>query len=311
MALSLSNADLGLVQAALARILAPLDYADSVAWREDVAQALRPLFGAEIVQLYLGLPGEPFVYVDGLDEAAARDYVEHYIGGDIVAPILYHRRRDVYTTHGLLAEVGAETMARYQRSETFHDWYRPNRFLYGAGLFVYDPAAPPSEGAGTAEDEAAADEAAGDWEAGDAEASVPPNFEALRVQLDLGWSTWEPSGSEARLRALLQLLQPAFAASAGQLGRLAAARADLAALLDGLGHPLRVVGADGRVLHETPALAALLDADPEPARLPPTSTPTPRSRSARSSPTTACDRTATPSASRTPPRPPAGPSAAS
>lgn len=71
----------------------------------------------------------------------------------------------------------------------------------------------------------------------------------------------------ARGLALLRALVPAFTAGAETLGRFSAQRGALARTLDALGLALLVVDANGRELHRTPALAALLAGDPEGARL--------------------------------------------
>lgn len=66
---------------------------------------------------------------------------------------------------------------------------------------------------------------------------------------------------------LLRLLFPAFEAGVAAQLRFGHHRADLLNLLDAMGEPAAVHAPDGRLVHETPALAALLDAEPQAAAL--------------------------------------------
>jgi DNA-binding NarL/FixJ family response regulator len=93
---------------------------------------------------------------------------------------------------------------------------------------------------------------------------------AVNLQTTTGLYVWRPHGGRRfgpRELGLLTLLAPSFHAGVDAERRYRAARGALLATLDGLGQAVLVCDTRGSAVHETPALAGLLAADPERATL--------------------------------------------
>ena len=231
MTLSLSAADLARFAAALQALAAPLDHGDFDAWRSQVNTHLKALIGAD--GAVFNVPHEVSlrpVFSDDYPGAPPEEYLA-----------LFRPIDEKYRVNDRLACLGVSTRRdfwrpiwqEYVQSIYYNEFLLPNRMLDAIIL-----AAP---------------------------VTVNGARESIQVLIQRGSTADPPFGEQEK--ALLRMLHPAFQAGMEAWLRLGAQREALAGALDALGVALALVGLDGRVLHQTPALTALLQAAPERERL--------------------------------------------
>lgn len=232
MAFTLSLADLQALDAAQTALLSPLDHETPEAWADAVIGSVQTLVGAENVVVLVADAGErPLYRAEPFPDDDIHHCVETY-GLTDLNRLWFTRLGGRTAVSGDLWAVEGASRAAYLRSETFNDFYRPRR-IHASGYMAVDVERGKSGGA----------------------------------LLHLSADRWDHPIDSDRTRALLRLLWPAFEASVRWLGRLGAHRASLLATLDGTGLAALATDADGHVVHETPALAALLAENPERAHV--------------------------------------------
>lgn len=131
MSLSLSSADVGRVEAALAVLLSPLAFESLDRWRSAVRRLVEPLVGADKSTFLLPLAGETLIQCDDADVATYESYRAHYIHLDTGFHV---RRREL----GLEVHNGwiLYDPVEFMRSELYNDWGAPGRMFEPMGITV-------------------------------------------------------------------------------------------------------------------------------------------------------------------------------
>jgi DNA-binding CsgD family transcriptional regulator len=221
---SVGAGDLTQLRATLTTLLTPLDDPSAAAWRRRVANALQQLIGADGCAVMLHVPGEPH----GIG-------VGQWDGLQSVVDTWSDRYLDRNPLDVRRQRLGARVWTRFglmsptdfYRSAYYNEWCRPSGNLDSAGMSAPVPGDDKAEG-------------------------------TLFVTADAA-RRFDRGGREEQL---LRLLQPAFAAGIAMLVLSRSWQEALGSALDLAGTPLAIVRPDGELLHATPALLALVAAQP-------------------------------------------------
>lgn len=228
---TLTAADQARFAAALEALLSPLAHPDPDAWRREVNRRLVALIDAESAAFDLSGPdGMRSVYSEEYPDPVPDEYVAMH------RPMNErYGLNERFARHGVLTkqEIWASAWGEYLRSPYRNEFLTPYRMYQGIGI-------------GTR-----------------LEATAGP---AMAVIILMRNTPTAPPLAE-REKSLLQMLLPAFRAGVSVGVRHAGLRGVLAGALDRLGSALAVVDLSGHTLHRTPGLQALLQADPESARI--------------------------------------------
>lgn len=215
--------DVSRLDAALEALLDPLS-GDADGWRGRVNPICRELLRGDCASFLLPLPGMQWVYTKQFPQETARRYP---------ALMRVNEQRYGLITRQIRLGVWNRRLEygphydRILRSPYYQDYLVPVRAFDAIGLTMA--------------------------------AGGPGEYASLMLHHD------HPTRRRFGRRGLtiLRLLFPAFRAGVDSFMRLASARQRLAATIDDLGEPMLVLSAQGRVLHRTPALQALLRLDPQ------------------------------------------------
>ena len=227
MPVSLTSSDLAHLGEAVRLLVSPFDHGDVDGWRSAVLAHLRPLLGADSAALLLPAPGAPPFYSNEQD----LDEINRY--PDVPPPPpaggVPALVRSAQLGVATLEMVYGDDLPAYERSVHYNEHAAPHRSH--DTLAVSD-----LMGAGPA---------------------------------SLHFWHGRPTGPRFGDRevALLRVLRPAFQAGTGSAVRWARQHGSLVDALDGLGQAAAVADVDGRLVHVTPGLEALLDAEPDPGAL--------------------------------------------
>ena len=222
MTLCLSNADVKAVQSAVVTLASALDFESVDAWAAQAMRDVTAVLGAD--KAYFALPTADAVHTAAMGERAddgMAAYLSYYWRTDFV---LMSRR----------AEMGLEVYHRdmlYQpgemaRDELHNDWCIPHGLHDTLGMgFDVEPG------------------------------------QKLPALLHVYHHRSSSKSFGDRGVQLMQLLLPSFKAGVAAWRTLYERRQALASALDVLGAAMAMFDADGAMLHRTPALTALLQAD--------------------------------------------------
>lgn len=239
MSVVLSTSDLEQLTAAIELLVSPLQHESTDDWRRAVNRHLSALLGADSAGFMMPVSNGLFLYSEEHDPAELAKYP-----GLLPPPM-----RDGTPLWTRFLQLGAGTL-----EET-----------YGADFHLYTGSAYYNEfaGANGAHDTLMAAFALDPAASPDGTCGALPPIAALQF-----WHS-SPTGRKfgARETALLRVLRPAFRAGTEASLRLDGQRAALLGVIDALDEAILVSDIDGRAVHETPALARLLGADPESAKL--------------------------------------------
>lgn len=231
MPLTLSSADLDAVSQAMRLLVSPFAYDSIDAWRSAVNRHLREL-------LYADSAGFLLPIADGLalysDEHSPEDMARY---PDLTPPSLadgtpvWKRGLELEVT--TLEQVYGQDLDRYLQSPYYNEFAAPGKAHFPVAMaYLLDEA----------------------------------EFSSLTC---LQFWHSRPGGRRFGDRevALLRLLFPAFQAGVASVLRWRAQRDNLLHMLDSFGQPALIGNRAGRVVHVTPSLETVLEADPERARL--------------------------------------------
>lgn len=227
MTLTLSSADLGQVEHALATILSPLSFETSTEWADAVMAACQPLFKADHMLFGHPLDGQFVMQGQGprIEEAVdayLADYWRVDPGMSVRRPALgltiYHRDH-VYDRYDL------------PRTMLYHEWCVPYRLLDKIGIAA----------------EGALDRTA-------IFAGAPPLPPLLHF-----FRSHDGTADEARDRlGLLAIIKPSLMSALRTIGQFRARRTELMAFFDATPLGVLIVDLEGRSLYENAAFATLL-----------------------------------------------------
>lgn len=227
MPLTLSDADLAQLTAALGALVSPLDHASVDVWRSSVNSNLKPLLGADSAGFLLPVENGLMLYSDEHDPAELARYQDYPPPPLIDGMSLWERM--VRERVGTLSRMYGEHYHLYTRSPYYQEY----------------------AGANGAHDTLAASTSLGSLEA--------------RGMASMHFWHAKPHGRlfGDRELAILKLLYPAFQAGVDAEVRWGSRRSELLNAIDALGHAVMVCDLAGRVVHQTPALTSMFAADSE------------------------------------------------
>lgn len=215
-----ADADLRRVEPLQQALLSPLDHDSIDHWRGEVNRALRTVFDSDAAMFQLDLDGAALQYSAEFDPAHMEEYVQEQMPTFARNQRLYQRAARLGA--GNRSILWAGDLDWLYESEYFHELIRP--------MYAFDPlwAAAPMEG-------------------GRYPAMLHTYHDRRRTRRYFG----------AADVALMRLVQPALKAAVETLGRTVAHRNSLTAVLDSRRDASLVYDLDGRLLHQTPSVAAL------------------------------------------------------
>ena len=229
--LTLSAEDQARFAAALQTLLAPLDYGGLDAWRSAANEQLKALVGADAAVFELPRSASPRpVFTEDYPDAPPEEYLA-----------LHWPLAEKYGIMERIVRLGVATgeerwrpaWEEYLGSAYLNEFLLPHRMFHAVALA----------------------------------ASTRAEGTSGVSQVILHRTTATAPAFGEREKALLRLLHPAFWSGVETWLRLGAHTAVLAAALDEIGVALALVALHGGVLHQTPALTALLQGEPERERL--------------------------------------------
>lgn len=229
MSLRLSAAELRAIARVSRVLVAPLDHPSPDGWRRAVNDALRDLFGADAAMFLLAGAGPALIYSDEIPPDPLTQFPE--LQPPPTADGSTVLERAVADGVSTIDSVYRTRDHGYFRSGYYNEYMRPagaDHLLSLSHTFV--------------------------------RGAVDP-LQLGNVQLTRGPAGVRPFGERDRLVA--SLVHPAFVVGLETLRRFATARTALLDMLDGLAQAVLVLDREGRAVHETPALAALLAQDPD------------------------------------------------
>ncbi len=230
-----SSADLARLEAASRTLLSPLAAPDADAWRREAIAAASALLGADC-GLFM-LSSAPQVHVsDTTDPAFLAVYDQHVAEVTAAGPRLSDAVMQRWVDERRRVGQEVVTNALADRLLAPHGVGLRDSSLYNEGM------------------------APGGWAD---QRTLYVGFGGGEAMLQLGYARADRAPDHDPSVALLRILLPSLKAGLDALGRLGAHRA----ALDAVGSPLALFDADGREVHRTPALAALLAAEPDRDRL--------------------------------------------
>jgi DNA-binding CsgD family transcriptional regulator len=228
MSVTLSARDIARLETAASVLLTPLDYSGLDAWRSAVNRATRELLEGDGALFAL------FPVTGGQHPG----YSEEYSLGsprDYVRSTTEDGGRKRAAARGMTVfnqtAIVAGDWAGYRRDVNVNEFLLPRGIRDGAGLFMYRP--------------------------------IPGSFAHLMV----GRNRFGSAGLGAKGLVLLRLLLPAFRAGVHAQLCVADKLKEFVHLIDSMPNGGLLASADGETLHESTALARLLDADEERSRL--------------------------------------------
>jgi DNA-binding CsgD family transcriptional regulator len=226
-ALILSSAELDQLSETLEVLVSPTSYASVLAWRDAACRAVQRLVRVDGVATTLHGTPGPVTHGTEFYTASAMASYAEFYDQRTEIDRLRLARRLPYWVRSEVVLPG-----EFEKTTYCQEWCRPNRILDSAGIA----------------------------------AAVPAAFGGDAV-MHINSETAGTFGPEGRERALLQLLQPAFAA--GVRGALLALswKGEVERELDSLGVPLALCGPTGKLAHATPSLLEVVRSDPEGSRL--------------------------------------------
>jgi DNA-binding CsgD family transcriptional regulator len=236
MSITLSQADVARLQAALAVLVSPLDHPSGETWLEASMQGVMTVLGAD--QAYALIPGpapgSAIMAGAGYDvPRAVAEYVGEFMPMDTG---LHERRRSLGLEVYRIGDLW--DTSRFHRTRLYNEWAVPHRLMDVLGM-GHNPIP--------------------------GEAMAGMNFYHDR---DHGPEDADAEGAfGSRGHILLGLLLPAFKAGVRTYHRLAQHRAGLIRVLDQLSEALAIYDLAGSSLHQNAALNRILTADPERERL--------------------------------------------
>lgn len=231
MSIILSSADLKKVAGAVRLLTSPLDHGSVDGWRSAVNRHLREMLDADSVGFLLPVTDGLMLYSEEHDPASLARYPDYPPPPTVGGVPAFER----------INQLGVSTLERiYGRAY--------DRYLNSTYYNEY-------AGANGAHDTLAAG------------ASLGGNDAYGMASLMLWHGRPDGRRFGEREVALMRLLFPAFRAGVESHVRWGEQREDLVHALDGLGQAALICSIAGRVLHVTPALAAVLEAEPEAAHL--------------------------------------------
>lgn len=129
MSLTLSAADLALLEEAQSAIVSLLTHDDSAGWHGSVCEALRALVGADHVSLFESGP-TPVTHLSTQDESAVRDYLAHYVHRDPVTSQIAARDIECGCSWDVIAP------RDFRRTEFYADYVQRHALYDGLGYRV-------------------------------------------------------------------------------------------------------------------------------------------------------------------------------
>ncbi|NBC16556.1 MAG: hypothetical protein GVY18_04470 [Bacteroidetes bacterium] len=213
----------------LRTLLAPLDYEETDDWRYEVAMGLAEVFGADRGYFSLPLAETFYIYPQYISPAVLQTYPDH---------IREYNRR-----YGLWKR--AVALGVHCRKALLKPWW--DEIKRGMYMQEFIPAI---RGYGSV----------------CASVLLDPNDEpeADTVgQLAVHYDAPQSPSDDERNESMMRLLYPSFAAGLRTFAALRYHQERLGQTLDALNLPALLCNADGRSLHQTPALTHLLELDPE------------------------------------------------
>ncbi len=215
------------LERALRALLSPLESPSVNAWRSRVNGEVQHLLGADMVTFHLPIQGAPEFYSEQLSPASLRAYPAHR-----------SRLETRFSTVQRSIALGVYSRAAIyyphwkdvERSEYYNEFIVPNRAYDAIAITI------------ATDDDAR-----------------PGTVSGLLLYHD------RPRGRRFGRRglALLRLLLPAFRSGVRSCLRFETHRGNLAAAVDGLAEGVVLANSQGHVLHRNPALAKMLELDPE------------------------------------------------
>lgn len=241
MTLPLSPSDRALLHRALHVLASPLEYTSASAWRDDALQAMLPLFAADAGVFVLPHEAEPAASLLNRPEGFFLDYIAHQSSDRLV---------DVWRAAGF----GATTIesltqgnrARFTSTEVYTEVYRPHGVedIVACVVDLVDHA--PQVGP---------------------RLYFAPGGVPMRGAVALLSDRPHRERFGAAGLELMRLLHPALRAAGRTWQRLSSQRRSLLTLIDGASDGLALFGPTGRLLHQNPAFARLLEGDAHPETL--------------------------------------------
>jgi DNA-binding CsgD family transcriptional regulator len=225
--ITLASADLEKLTQSVQLLVSPLDHPSVDQWRSAVNHQLKELLCADSAGFLLPVPAGLMMYSEEHDPSELSKYQ------DVVAPDMADGtpiwEQMIRSGVGTLANMYGRDYDRYLGSAYYNEY----------------------AGANEAHDTLSA--------------AIPLGGLEARSMASLHFWHARPDGRlfGEREVALLRLLFPAFRAGVQTQVRWGGHRADLLSTLDALGQAVLVCDPAGQILHQTPALTAALEADPE------------------------------------------------
>jgi DNA-binding CsgD family transcriptional regulator len=224
---ALASSDLAALRVALLVLLSPFDYPDTVAWRRAASGAIRACLGAD--STYVTMPGRGARTMVGTGEMAPQALA------DYVAHYHRHNPCDAVRLRRHLSQWARESLV--PRSELIHteyfvDYCQPNDLQSSCGMSASLPG--------------------------------PGAYEAVVHVTSAHPGRFPAEGREVQL---LSLLQPAFVAGVRSAILASTWQAELQRELDAGAAGIAVCDLRGRLLHATPKLLELVQADPDGSRI--------------------------------------------
>ena len=223
MSLTLSSADVTRYRAASAALLSPLDSPSFDSWRADCLTCVKKLSGADAAAFNLPVDGYELIYTDSDDTRRAID-----------AYVDYYHRFD-FGLHQKRKDLGLEVFNLDMIYDPAELWKTPIQNEWAIPYRLLDCLAMGFE--------------------------VNGGFGMASLHLYHNTSSTRPFGDTGL--AVLGLMLPAFKAGVATARMLERHRTGLARTLDSLSVGILLANVTGGVVHQNPAISAMLAADPE------------------------------------------------
>ena len=231
MRVTLSSSEQGRLNAAQNALLSPLNYDSVDAWRSAVNQEVEALLGADKALFMLPISDGLRVYSDEYDPIRSSKYPEW------TRPLAERHRMWSRAARMGVADrptLWGDDLPIYYQSRFYNEFIVPRRAYHA--LFLTHALDDPVTG---------------------------KNVAQLVVHHDS--PRRRPFGE--RGRACARLLYPAFVAGVEAWRRLRTHQVRLARIIDRVGFAARLCDSDGQLLHQTPALTRILEAEPATDRI--------------------------------------------
>jgi DNA-binding CsgD family transcriptional regulator len=216
----LSDAHLRRIEPLQRTLLSPLDHSSIDHWRGEVNRALRTAFDSDAAMFQLDLDGVALQYSEEFHPAHVEEYVQEQMPTFARNQRLYQRAARLGA--GNRSILWADDLEWLYGSEYFNELILP--------MYAFDPL----------------------WAAAAMEGGRYPAM--IHTYHDRRQSGQFFGAADV---ALMRLVQPALKAAVRTLGRTAAHRTSLTAVLDARRDAALVYDFDGRLLHQTPSVATL------------------------------------------------------